>query len=381
MNSENRKFFDLLKSYGAAIISVLLITALLLPLRPHLNSTSVSLTLLLVVLFVATIFGSRPAFLSAIFGILCFNYFFLPPFHTFDIAEWENWVAFGAFLITALTAGQLSGYARRRAEEAEKLYSELQVAFNQASEAEALRQSEKLKSALLDAVTHDLRTPLTSIKASVTTLLELSDKNKNHEETIKLDDEEINEFLEIINEETDRLNQFIENIVGLAKIEANALHLRKSRSGIEEIINNASERAGNQLENFQVTIDLPDELPEIFVDAHSISEVVYTLLDNAIKYSSEIKEIRISAREISGEAVEISVEDKGRGIKPEIRDKIFNKFFRQNQDDIHTTGGGIGLGLAIAKGIVESQGGKIRVEDGRAGFVTRFVFQIPIGDQ
>ncbi len=355
-------------------------TLVMFNLQPEINQITVSLVLLLFILTIATFFGSKPAILASLLAMLSLNFFFLEPIRTFTIYHSENWIALVAFLAVSLTAGQLSAKAKKRAEEAEKLYNELQIAFQQASEAEALRQSEKLKSALLDAVTHDLRTPLTSIKASVTTLLELSRQN-NNEENINLEDEEINEFLEIIDEETDRLNQFIENIVGLAKVEANALHFRKNWSEVEEIINNAIYRAKNQLTEFYIKIELEEELPSIFVDAHSIAEVVYTLLDNAVKYSNKSKEIRISARQTSNEMVEISVEDKGRGIAPEIRDKVFEKFFRQNQDDIHNTSGGIGLGLAIAKGIIESQGGKIWVKDGRDDFTTQFVFQIPIGDE
>lgn len=370
-----------LKGYAAAVVIIFLVNALLLPFRSRLNPTTVSLAILLAVLFDATIFGSRPALLASVIGILCFNFFFLPPFHTFDIAEIENWVAFGAFLITALTAGQLSGYARRRAEESEnrrkeieRLYSEMQAAFEQASQAEALRRSEKLKSSLLDAVTHDLRTPLTSIKASVTTLLE--DKQENI-----LDDEAREEFLEIINEETDRLNDFIEGIVGIAKIEANALHLRKSQSAVDEIINNAVERAKSQLNSYIILIEIEHELPDVFVDAHSISEVVFTLLDNAAKYSPKNSRIKISGERAGNEMIEIAVEDEGRGIPEDIRDKVFSKFFRVGESDVHTTGSGLGLGLAIARGIVESQGGKIWIEDGRNGFVTRVAFQIPIGDK
>jgi two-component system sensor histidine kinase KdpD len=126
-----------------------------------------------------------------------FNFFFLPPFYTLTIAEPQNWIALIAFLIVAGTVGQLSANAKYRAELAEDLYDKLQAAFEQASEAEALKKSEKLKSSLLDAVTHDLRTPLTSIKASVTTLL---DSEGGHR-TIELDAEGRREFLDVINEE------------------------------------------------------------------------------------------------------------------------------------------------------------------------------------
>ena len=197
--------------YRVAVGGVITVTAVLGPFHNHINSITIALALLLVVLFVATIFGSRPALIASILGVLCFNFFFLPPFYTLTISESRNWIAFFAFLVTALTAGQLSSYARRRAEEAEqrqkeieRLYAKLQTAFEKESQAEAVKQSEKLKSALLDAVTHDLRTPLTSIKAAVTTLL-------TDRENVHLDNESKQEFLEIINEETDRLNKFIES--------------------------------------------------------------------------------------------------------------------------------------------------------------------------
>ena len=366
--------------YSTVFFGISILTVIMYNLQPEINTITVSLLLLLFILFTATFFGSKTAILASVLAMLSLNFFFLEPIGTFTIYHSENWIALVAFLAVSLTAGQLSAKAKRRAEEAERLYNELQIAFDQASEAEALRQSEKLKSALLDAVTHDLRTPLTSIKASVTTLLELSETNKIDEEPIKLDDAELKEFLDIINEETDRLNQFIESIVGLAKIEAKALHFRKNWTEIEEIVNNAIERAKIQLKNFQITIQLEEDLPAIYTDAHSISEVVYTLLDNAAKYSVDKFEIRISAHKVAGENVEISVEDKGRGIAPEIRERIFEKFFRANQDDIHTTSGGIGLGLAIARGIIESQGGKIWIENGKDDFITKFVIQIPIGD-
>ena len=373
MATETSPNFEKVKGYAAAALVIFFITAAAAPFQSELNSATISLLLLLSVLFAARIFGSGPAFLASILGVLCFNFFFLPPLHTLTIADSQNWIAFAAFLVTALTVGQLSAKAKKRAEESEKLYRELQSAFEQASQTEALRQSEKLKSSLLDAVTHDLRTPLTSIKASVTTLIE------DNREMI-LDNEDRAEFLEIINEETDRLNKFIEGMVGIAKIEANALHLRKNWSVVEEIINNSIDRAKNHLFSNHILIKIERDLPNIFVDAHSISEVIYTLLDNAAKYSPKESKIRISARRTLNEMIEISVEDEGKGIAENMREQIFNKFFRVSDSDIHSTESGLGLGLAIARGIVESQGGQIRIEDGRDGFITRFVFDIPIGD-
>ncbi len=163
--------------YIASIVGVAVVVVTLAPFHEQLRTTA-ALALLLVVLFIATAWGSSPALAAAVLASLGYNFFFLPPVGTLTIAEPQNWIAFFAFAITALTAGQLSARARRRAEEAEqaraeseRLYHELQLAFERASEAEALRKSEQLKTALLDAVTHDLRSPLTSIKMSVTALL------------------------------------------------------------------------------------------------------------------------------------------------------------------------------------------------------------------
>ena len=366
--------------FGVSMLAVLLITALLEPFHKEINSTTVAFAFLLVVLSSATFFGRNPALFASLIAMLCFNYFFFPPFRTWAISDSQNLVAWFAFTLTAIIAGELSIYARKRAEEAERgkleierLYDELQNAFEQASQAEALRQSEKLKSSLLDAVTHDLRTPLTSIKASVTTLLE--DKKEN-----LLDEEGQAEFLDIINEETDRLNTFIEGMVGIAKIEANALHIRKTWSEVEEIINNAIQRAKNQLSSNYISIEIERDLPSIFVDASSIAEVIYTLLDNAAKYSPKNSKLRISARRAEHETVEIAIEDEGRGVEEKMRERVFEKFVRADEEDIHSTSSGLGLGLAIAKGIIESQGGRIWIENGTDNFKTKFVFNIPIGD-
>ncbi len=383
-----------ISGYFFAPGGIAVVTLLLLPFRNPINSTAVALALLLVVLITATVFGSRPALLASLLGVLCFNFFFLPPLYTFSIAEPQNWIAFGAFLITATIAGQLSSFARRRAEESEinrqeieRLYRELQTAFEQASQTEALKRSEQLKSALLDAVTHDLRTPLTSIKASATMLLEdLKGKSEqqqplNENNPIQLDDEGRQEFVEIINEEADRLNKFIEGIVNLAKVEAGALHLQRNWSAITEIVAAAVERAKNRLDSYRILLDIEADLPAISIDANSIVEVLYSVLDNAVKYSPENTKIRIAARRGAGETVEMSVEDCGRGIREDVREKVFGKFFRDAaEDEIHTTSSGLGLGLAIARGIVESQGGKIWIEDGRDGYVTRIAFRIPIND-
>ncbi|MEO8574479.1 MAG: DUF4118 domain-containing protein, partial [Pyrinomonadaceae bacterium] len=317
----------------AALISVgaiILVSGLLLPFRPYVNSTEVALALVLLVLLSSTLFGSRAGLTAALAGILSFNFFFLPPFYTLNISGPDNWVAFGSFLITALVAGQLSGYARRRAEESEqrqneieRLYDELKAAFKTATEAEALKQSEKLKSALLDAVTHDLRTPLTSIKAAVTTLLE----SEGGQRTIELDGEGRAEFLQIVNEETDRLNRFIEGMVELARLESGPANRSTHLMTMEEVIPIALERARSLPGGHVIMVDKPEELPLVQADARAIAEVIYNLLENAAKYSPPGSAITISARTEEGTVI-LSVNDEGSGIPIDMREKVFEKFVR-----------------------------------------------------
>src|SRR5262252_5495130 len=368
--------------YVFAVFGVAAVTAALGPFHGRLSSTTVALALLLVVLFAATGWGSRPAILAALLGVVCFNFFFLPPFYTFTIADPQNWVALAAFLITALVAGALSARAKRRAEEAEagrreieRLYNEYKVAAERARQAEVFEQSERLKSALLDAVTHDLRTPLTSVKAAVTTLLD--------EAEVTLDDEARREFLEVINEEADRLNYFVENMVELARIEAGAINLRRRWSSVEEIVALARERAYTLTLNHRIESEIESELPAARVDASLIAEALYSLIDNAAKYSPAGSLIKISARRAEDEMIMIAVEDEGRGIPAELRERVFDKFYRATAEGAASLGRprGLGMGLAIARGIVEAHGGRIWVGSGAGGVGARVAFTVPVGDE
>jgi len=359
-------------AYTAAVLGTLAPTLLLIPVRSQINTTTIALAFLLIVLLVASLFGSRPALLTSVMAAFSFNFFFLPPFYTLTIAEPQNWIALIAFLIVAGTVGQLSANAKYRAELAEDLYDKLQAAFEQASEAEALKKSEKLKSSLLDAVTHDLRTPLTSIKASVTTLL---DSEGGHR-TIELDAEGRREFLDVINEETDRLNKFIESMVELARIESGSAPSRRTLSNVEEIISIALARAEQTPGGHRVVVNIDKDLPLINVDARAIAEALYNLIENAAKYSPDGSLIKIETT-ATGEEVSVSISDEGRGIPPDMRQRVFEKFVRLEPD----RSSGMGLGLPVARGIVESQGGTIEIHSGPDRKGTMFVIDLPIGEE
>jgi len=386
MSSAREKLFrSRWTGYGGSLLGTAAVTALLIPFRGHINSTTVALTFLLVVLFAAILWGSKPALIASIFGMLGFNFFFLPPFHTFTIADPQNWVALAVFFITALTVGQLSARSRQRATEAEaqrseikQLYEDLQTAFDRASEAEAIKRSERLKSALLDAVTHDIRTPLTSIKASATLLLEDREATEQGE---KLSPEDQTAMLRVITHGADRLDRFVEGIVDLARIEAGDMKLYRNWGAVDDIIDAALAQAEPLTQRHQIRVSVEDELPVVRVDARAVAEVIYTLIDNASKYAPPDTLIVVEATRVADDMIEITVEDQGPGIPSPVRERVFERFYRATSNEPASGNtGGIGMGLAIAKGIVEAHSGRIWIEDGTAGRGARIVFTVPVGD-
>jgi len=226
--------------------------------------------------------------------------------------------------------GQLSARARARASEAERqkaeikrLYENLQGAFDRASEAEAVKRSERLKSALLDAVTHDIRTPLTSIKASATLLLE---DREASEQVEKLSAPEQTAMLRVINHGADRLDRFVAGIVDLARIEAGDMKLNRNWGAVDDIIDAALAQAEPLTTNHRIQISIEDELPVVRVDARAVAEVIYTLIDNASKYAPPGTLIMIEARSVAEDMVEIAVEDQGIGIALDLRERVFERF-------------------------------------------------------
>ena len=352
-----------------SVLAIALITIVLLPLRQEVNSTTIALTQLLVVVAIATVFEREAALVASLLAALSFNFFFLEPYYTLTIAEPENLVALLVFLAVAITVGHLSATSNRRRAEAERLYQELEDAFEKASHAEALKRSEKLKTSLLDAVTHDFRTPLTSIKASVTMLIEDRQLGKSER---TLDSRGRNELLEVINEEADKLNTFVESMVELARFQAGESELQRSVVTPEEIVVKAARRARSVRPTHKLRSQVESGLPALSVDSRALVEAVFNLIDNAAKYSPAGTTIHIGAEKENND-VRFSVEDEGPGIPESERGSVFERFYRGEKDG--TREKGLGMGLAIVRGIIEAHGGKIWVESGKRG--ARFVFDLP----
>ncbi len=213
---------------------------------------------------------------------------------------------------------------------------------------EAARESEKLRSALLDSVTHEFRTPLTAIKLSVTSLLSPDPMGADAKQ----------DLLTVINEETDRLNRLIGEAAEMAQLDAQQFELRRESHGVQEVIQTALKRSTKTLAHREVRVQLPESLPPIRVDLERIADVLVQLLENAAKYSPSETPITITA-ETKGKEVTISVADQGPGIDDLEQSLIFEKFYRGRDQRYRVQG--TGMGLAIAKAIVEAHGGTIGV--------------------
>lgn len=253
---------------------------------------------------------------------------------------------------TLEAVGTLLGIAIERARAVEQL-----------SRTEADRQSERLKSALLDSITHNFRTPLTSIKASVTSLL----SNKPNAE-------QSHELLEIMDEECDRLNRLIEDAAEMARLEAGEVELQFAAVPVRELIDAAMDTCKFALAGREVKLQMQNGMPAVRVDLVRAKEVLVQLLDNANLYSEKGKPIVVTA-ESNGNMVAFSVADQGPGIDSAEQGMIFDKFYRGK--DQRAVVQGTGMGLPIARAIVEAHGGSITLTSQRDhGSV--FTFTLPI---
>ncbi|MEN6410264.1 MAG: DUF4118 domain-containing protein [Anaerolineaceae bacterium] len=229
--------------------------------------------------------------------------------------------------------------------------------------AQVLEESDRLKSSLLSSVSHELRSPLAAIKASVSSL---------RSGTVDWDTPARGELLEMIEDETDKLNQLVGNLLDMSRIESGALNLQRNWNAIGEIALGAASKMRKQLQDHQLEADFPDDLPLVPTDYVMIEQVFINLLSNSIKYAPRGTIIRMRAYS-QGDFLHVVVMNQSPKVPVEDLERIFDKFHRITAADRVM---GTGLGLSICKGIIEAHGGKIWAENQPEFFV--FHFTLPL---
>ncbi len=227
-------------------------------------------------------------------------------------------------------------------------------------------ETDRLRSALLTSLSHDLRTPLASILGSATSLDSYGSR---------LDERAMKELTSTIREEAERLNRFIANLLDMTRLESGAIAPRLGLVDLAELVGSALERASKILAAHRVELDIPTDLPMLELDPVLFEQVLFNLLDNAAKYAPEGSVIRIEAGEDRG-LVRLSVIDEGSGIAPSDLERIFDKFYRVHAQDRQRAG--TGLGLAICRGFIEAMGGAIVAENRRDHSGAIFTLTLPV---
>ena len=236
----------------------------------------------------------------------------------------------------------------------------------EATEAEILRRTDALRRALLNAVSHDLRTPLATIMASASSL---------RQNDVVWTEDERQGFAQAIEQEAERLNRLVGNLLDLSRIEAGSLRPEKSWQDLEALIEDTLDRLRSVIVRHHVLVDMPKDLAPVWIDPVEIGQVIYNLVENATKYAPPDTEITLEVRRTSG-AVALVVSDRGPGIPAQSIPHLFDPFYRVM--DGRPRPQGLGLGLAIVRGLVEAHGGRVWVEN-RPGGGAQFTFTLPFG--
>jgi K+-sensing histidine kinase KdpD len=338
--------------YAASLLVVGAALFVGLLLQQFLAISNVALMLLLAIQLVAIIYGLGPALAACVVSTLGYNFLFIPPLYTLRIADSENAVTLFLFAVAALITSNLTSLVRYQAIEAR--------------DARIQAETEKLRSALLTSISHDLRTPLASILGSATSL-------KGYRAT--LDENAQRQLIDTIEEEAERLNRFISDLLDMTRLEAGAIELRTELVDLSDIVGSAIRRAGSILAGHKIITDLKPDLPMVKLDPVLYEQVLFNLFDNAAKYAPPQTTISLSA-ECSGPAIVIRIVDEGEGIPVADLERVFDRFYRVRAGDRQRAG--TGLGLAICRGFVEAMGGTISAANRRDRSGAVFAVTIPV---
>jgi two-component system sensor histidine kinase KdpD len=445
---------------GLSVAVLVVVTVAIGLLKSFVPVLSLGVLYVFAVLPVAVAFGLIYAGLVSVASMLAFNWFFLPPVHTFTLSDSRNWFALAVYLVTAVVVSGLASRARRRAVEAEQrevetalladvattlmqgqdvagelgqiservaailkaesativlgadvepsataapielvaggrrvgtlelvegsepnlqarrrllpaLASLLAVAVdrerleNDAFEAEALRRSDTVKTAVLRAVSHDLRSPLTAIRAASDGL---------EDQTLTFTDEDRRELVDTIRVEVRRLERVVDNLLALSRLQAGALAPVPEVWTVEDLVYGALDEVGRSTE--RVNVSVPADAPPVLVDAVQVRQILVNLIDNALKFSPPQSPVSVRVTRTRKEVI-VRIIDQGRGVPENELEHVFEPFYRGAPADDQT---GTGLGLAIARGFAEANGGRLWAES-RPGQGACFAIALPPADE
>jgi K+-sensing histidine kinase KdpD len=340
----------------AGVVAVAVATLVIYPLKDVAPAVSLGVVYIPGVLLISTIWGWRLGLLTAVLSALAFNWFHIPPTGRLDVAANRDAVALVVFVIVAVASSSLAEVARARAAEAERRREEIEEVLGrlrelsverdrmeaEAIETGALRRSDELKTALLRSVSHDLRTPLTSIIAAGAAL-----------DSPSVTAEERHELSTAVVEEGQRLSRLVENLLDVSRLESGNAEPRREPVDLAGVVGAARESIGADGEVVRIGID--PELPPLVADPVQLERAFANLLENGVRHGGG-RPVLVRSRETGGRLV-VRVVDQGPGVPEAERERIFEPFYRRG--DGHR---GFGLGLAIAKGFIEANGGEIAVE-------------------
>lgn len=352
---------------------IALLTVGLLPFRDDLTTATTALCLLVPGLVAAVIGGRLAAGLVATAAAVALNLVFLEPYGTLKVAVIDDIVALVIFTGVALAVATLVALeadrrraAIQRAAEVEALWmanEEMRVEQDRlAAEKQALAIVDNQRAALLRSVSHDLRTPLATIRAVMSDLREGTD----------YDPATRTELLDLVADEAERLDRLVQNLLSLSRIEAGSLEPDRQAVPIDELLVDRVHRMSRLLSKVRVSLDLGFALPLVDADYTMIDQVVTNLLENAVRHAPADSLVQVSAR-TEGGVVEVAVSDEGPGIDPADAERLFQPFARGPGSSSS------GVGLAICSAFVEAHGGSIFVGSGPSGGA-QVAFRLPVRD-
>ena len=353
--------------YPQTAALVALATAVSWLAHPWLALPDTAMVYLLVIVAAAARFGRGASVLASALSVATYDFFFITPRYTFAVDDPRHLVTFIAMfvigqVISALTLRLRKSEAEANAREARTAALSVERArlAEEARAAAVEAQAEKLRSTLLSAVSHDLRTPLAAITGAATTL---------RDDGAGLAPAQRDEMVATICEEAERMERLIANLLDMTRLESGAVTVRREWVPLEEIVGSALTRLDAKLAGRPVRVALPDDLPLVSVDPVLLEQLFFNVIDNATRHTPPASPLDLAARALPDGGVEVTLSDRGPGLPEGAEARVFERFF-------HTGRGGVGLGLAIARGVAQAHGGSL-VARRRDGGGATFALTLP----